>query len=90
MFSSQANGAAKSAGLDPQTIGQPGQVDANDRCVVVLDLTNPGMDISSTVASIKEIEGATIVAVGPHVHEAKLNAASDAGCDHVIKRSGEP
>lgn len=86
MFSSQATGAAKSAGLEPQTIGQPGQVESRDRCVVVLDLTNPGMDIAATVASLKEHDSSTIVAVGPHVHEAKLTAATEAGCDHVITK----
>jgi hypothetical protein len=40
------------------------------------------------VAQLKTTPGAppTIIAFGPHVHEALLDAATQAGCDEVFSR----
>lgn len=55
--------------------------------VVVLDL-NSVQDVTEVVAAIREFTGAEvpIVAFGPHVHEAKLDAAVAAGCTKVLTR----
>jgi hypothetical protein len=55
--------------------------------VAVLDL-NGVDDVVAAVAAIREVAGAEvpIVAFGPHVHEAKLQAASEAGCTKVLTR----
>lgn len=55
--------------------------------LVVLDLTATS-DISGTVAAIQRVASTEtpIVAFGPHVHEATLQAAEDAGCVQVLTR----
>lgn len=55
--------------------------------VAVLDL-NGVDDVAAAVAAIRELAGADvpIVAFGPHVHEAKLEAAIAAGCTKVLTR----
>lgn len=55
--------------------------------VAVLDLN--GVDnVVDAVAAIREVAGddVPIVAFGPHVHEAKLEAAVAAGCTKVLTR----
>jgi CheY-like chemotaxis protein len=55
--------------------------------LVLIDLSSPGLDVKKTVAAVRErLTGASIVAFGPHVQMAKLEAARDAGCDRVISR----
>lgn len=85
MFTSQATGAANAAGCETQTVGNLDQVTADEPHVVVLDLTLPGLDIASTVEGLKK-NSAKVIAVGPHVHEANLAAAQEAGCDFVITK----
>jgi DNA-binding NarL/FixJ family response regulator len=55
---------------------------------VVIDLRAPGLNIHELVAALRESRGAdfAIVACGPHVHEASLNAAREAGCNTVATR----
>lgn len=56
--------------------------------VVILDLNTAGLDLGELVPRLRSQlpVGATIVAFGPHVHEARLAAAADAGCDRVLSR----
>jgi hypothetical protein len=55
--------------------------------IVLIDL-NSNADPASTIAKLKSLPAPprTIVAFGPHVHEARLAAARDAGCDLVLTR----
>jgi CheY-like chemotaxis protein len=55
-------------------------------CLVDLDL--PDLDLPALVESLRSAAAppAAIVAYGPHVHTAKLNAARQAGCDEVLTR----
>ena len=85
MFSSQASGAASAVGLSVSTVSAVGQIESSELSIVVLDLTTPGIDILATVESLK-VAGARVVSVGPHVHEAKLTAATEAGCDAVLTK----
>jgi CheY-like chemotaxis protein len=56
--------------------------------VALLDLNSPTIDPSAVVAGLKSLPNPprSIVAFGPHVHEAKLAAATAAGCDLVLTR----
>lgn len=55
---------------------------------VVIDLRTPGLNVAELVAALRNAGGAdfALVACGPHVHEASLNAAREAGCDVVATR----
>jgi len=85
MFSSQISAAAKSAGLVTKTVLGLEQVTGESTYYVVLDLTIPGLDIADAVETLKDA-GATVIAVGPHVHEAKLELAKESGCDRVLSK----
>ena len=55
--------------------------------LIAIDLTAPISDISGLVEALREKKpSAKIIAFGPHVHEAKLEAATQAGCDQVMPR----
>lgn len=55
---------------------------------VILDLANPGLDISALAAALKQLEPPPrLVAYGSHVDAAGLARARDAGCDLVLARS---
>ena len=55
---------------------------------VILDLSNPGLNIGETVANLKRLEPPPrVVAYGSHVDTATLKAARAAGCDVVMPRS---
>jgi DNA-binding NtrC family response regulator len=56
--------------------------------LVMVDLTTAGLDVASLVEQLqgRSTNIPAIVAYGPHVHEATLAAAKEAGCDHVLSR----
>ncbi|MEM6330186.1 MAG: hypothetical protein AAF790_08055, partial [Planctomycetota bacterium] len=55
--------------------------------LVLLELASPLGDVGQLVAGLKALPSApAVVAFGPHVQEAKLQAATDAGCDAVLTR----
>lgn len=56
--------------------------------LVILDLSHPGLDPADLVPRLEQMLGqrATLLAFGPHVHAARLAAASEAGCEVVISR----
>lgn len=56
--------------------------------LVLIDLTTSRLDVAEVVPRLRAAEHAptTIIAFGPHVHEAALSAATTAGCDHVLTR----
>ncbi len=61
---------------------------AAEPAVVVIDLNTPGAAAETLVPKLNSLRHPprTIVAFGPHVHEAKLEAARGAGCDIVLTR----
>jgi hypothetical protein len=92
MSASRIEGAARLAGASYQMVGN---VDAaveacmaNPAALVLVDLTTRSLDIASLVECARALAGArpTIIAYGPHVHEAVLAAADAAGCDQVLSR----
>jgi DNA-binding NarL/FixJ family response regulator len=60
----------------------------DDARTVVVDLSMQSADPGSLVSRLKANEGSStrVVAFGPHVHEQRLAAARDAGCDLVVSR----
>jgi DNA-binding NarL/FixJ family response regulator len=55
---------------------------------VIVDLSNPGLNIAEFVAALKALDPPPrVVAYGSHVDTATLRAARDAGCDLVMPRS---
>jgi DNA-binding NtrC family response regulator len=92
MSASRVEGAVRQAGADLRQIGSVAA--AIDFCVnetvplVLVDLATAGLDVAELVAGLKSIgeRSPAIVAYGPHVHEAALEAAQAAGCDAVLSR----
>ena len=62
--------------------------EAEDAKTVIVDLSIPSLDIASLVKQLKSIEDSNtrVLAFGPHVHEQRLAAAREAGCDLVVSR----
>ncbi len=96
MTASQAQGAAARAGCLLKTVANSAQLLAvatqelanqQQPILLILDLTTPGVDPASLVPQLAALmPRPTILAFGPHVHEARLQAAADAGCDRVLSR----
>jgi CheY-like chemotaxis protein len=58
-------------------------------CSVIIDLSNPGLQIADLIRRLKETCSLPpyVVAYGSHVDTATLRAAREAGCDIVWPRS---
>jgi len=92
MVVSRVQGAAAQRGVVVSSVASV--LAAVDRCateradLLLVDLTTPTLDISQLVAQLKSAiaQPPRVVAFGPHVHEARLDAARQAGCDEVISR----
>jgi len=93
IFGSKITGTARALGLEVQTARTAGQlVDLARRMqpvCVVLDLHNPGLDLSALLAELSAVctNRPRVVAYGSHVEAAVLHAARVAGCDTVLPRS---
>jgi CheY-like chemotaxis protein len=89
---SRVEAAAARCGVSLQTVsdsaGLLAKYDELPAQLVVVDLTLPSVDVSATVTQLKLRRESllTIIAFGPHVHEARLAAAEQAGCDEVLSR----
>ncbi len=92
LFSSEVLAAASAQGLSLQTVSSTEQLlrraADNPPRVVLVDLSLPGLDISQVVGQLRQLSAPprAVVAYGPHVHTAKLEAAHRAGCDKVLSR----
>jgi DNA-binding NarL/FixJ family response regulator len=60
----------------------------DDARTLVVDLSMQSVDLASLVNQLKANDGSStrVVAFGPHVHEQRLAAAREAGCDLVVSR----
>lgn len=89
MFGSQIDGAARRHGGTYRLTG-PEQVSGLPLgdAVVILDLGVAGVEVAALVGELRgaDIPPRAIVAYAPHVHEQKLAAAREAGCDEVLTR----
>ncbi|QDT56120.1 hypothetical protein Pan44_41710 [Caulifigura coniformis] len=89
-FSTQVAGMVRSAGFDAvlemQSARAAGQLATGCWAGVVVDVESAGLDLPALVASLGDEPRARVVAFGPHVHTAKLDAAREAGCDAILTR----
>lgn len=91
MLSSSVAGAAAAAGAELKVAESARRAHelANDTQVsaVFVDLGSLDVGIDSLASQFKQFASPpAVIAFGPHVHEAKLAAARDAGCDEVLSR----
>ena len=55
--------------------------------LVVVDLSTGEVDVKEIVDRLREVSpGLAVVAFAPHVHESRLQAAEEAGCNEVLTR----
>lgn len=56
--------------------------------VLIVDLSMPALDPTALVTQLRAdaSHSVRVVAFGPHVHEERLAAAREAGCDTVMSR----
>lgn len=56
--------------------------------MVILDLTTSRLNVAEAIAQLRALSKPpkSIIAYGPHVQEAALQAAQEAGCDLVLTR----
>jgi CheY-like chemotaxis protein len=61
---------------------------AAGQALVILDLESPGADPAELMPRLRALNPppVKVIAFGPHVHTARLQAARDAGCDEVLTR----
>lgn len=89
-FSSRVSSLARDCGVAVDVVAPvmaESRIDS-DVSLAILDLTQRSLDVVSLVQAIREkADAAKIIAYGPHVDEARLAAARDAGCDEVLPRS---
>lgn len=92
MFSSKVQGAATRQGVEVKTASSVSalmqQAAEGPSRLVILDLTTPALEPRQVVEQLRGLAAApaAIIAYAPHVHEAKLAAAIEAGCDEVFSR----
>jgi DNA-binding response OmpR family regulator len=89
---SRVEGAASHLGKTVRSVSTSAQLadcgDDGAPGLLIIDLSSPSLEIDKLVAQWKLQEPAAtrIVAFGPHVHEERLAAARQAGCDVVVSR----
>jgi len=93
VFASRAKGVAERLGWQLDVVGTLDalleRASRSAPSLVLIDLSTPGVDVRDVA---NELRAATLdsppklVAYAPHVHETKLAAATDAGCDEVLTR----
>ena len=92
MVVSRVAGAVAQQGSELRTFADSQQAAKSCRNLgarmLIVDLATPALDIANLVSTVKDGSDTapTIVAFGPHVHEERLAAACEAGCDRVVSR----
>jgi CheY-like chemotaxis protein len=92
MTQSRIEAAAQRRGLSLRSTFDSGSL--LTRCaeqpatLVIVDLMLSTVDIASVVTQLKSLPEPrpAVIAFGPHVHQALLDAANQAGCDEVLSR----
>ena len=91
-FASRITAAARGMGAAMHVAPSVEELKAapvDDDCrLVLLDLDTPAVDPVAVVAEARSRgdAGLPVIAFGSHVHEARLEAARQAGCDQVLTR----
>jgi CheY-like chemotaxis protein len=60
----------------------------DEKAIAILDLSGGNIDPATILPRLKSLSNTplTIIAFAPHVHESKLDAARNVGCDFVLTR----
>jgi hypothetical protein len=89
-FSTQVANMVRAAGFDAilemQAARAPGLLASGCWAGAVVDMETNGLDLAGLIASLGPEPRPRVVAFGPHVHEAKFEAAKQAGCDALLTR----
>lgn len=88
-FFSQLEGAARAQGYTVVQCADAAALLAaanHNLRFVLIDLKTPGTDLAELVPAVREAAAptATVIAYGPHVQAAAIEAAQSAGCDQVL------
>jgi len=89
---SRVEGAAKQIGSQVRAFASASQVfDSGivERAgLLIVDLSTPSLEVKTFIEQLREATRSRprVVAFGPHVHEERLEAARQAGCDEVVSR----
>ena len=89
---SRVEGAATRLGQTVRSVSGESQVvelcKADEVNTLIVDLSMSSLDLETLVNGLKAdaTHSTRIVAFGPHVHEDRLEAAREAGCDVVMSR----
>jgi len=91
VFSSRLAAAGQRLGINVSTVSSIDaaveRIQGNLIELVVCDLSAPGAEPQALVAGLRrEQANLAIVAYAPHVHEKRLEAATEAGCNEVLTR----
>ena len=92
LFYSRVAGVAQSRQIELSVVSEADQLLANTSAnqveLVLLDLSTSSCDPKQLLPQLRRLARPpkAVVAFGPHVHEAKLAAAEEAGCDQVLSR----
>jgi AmiR/NasT family two-component response regulator len=88
MVVSRVQGPAARVGADVRSAGAADVLTHVPIDLVIVDLATPRLELEALVAELKSAGDTAprIVAFGPHVHEDRLAAAREAGCDVVMSR----
>jgi DNA-binding NarL/FixJ family response regulator len=92
LFASRVTGSAKEHGIGVSVCRTPEilliEVQTQLPTCVILDLSNPGLNVARLVPDLKRrTPPPKVVAYGSHVDVETLKAARAAGCDLVLPRS---
>ena len=63
-------------------------IQAENASLLIVDLSVPALDVAALIEQLRlrDATATRVIAFGPHVHEARLAAAREAGCDEVVSR----
>lgn len=91
MFSSRVTSLASQCGVEVQVLGDSARflttASASVPDFLLIDLTSPLPDARAWLTALREACPAVpLVAYAPHVHEARLSLAREAGCTTVLTR----
>jgi CheY-like chemotaxis protein len=91
VFSSRLAAAGKRLGVNVSAVSSldavEGRVESESVDLVICDLSAQGADPQALVTRLRQRQpGLAIVAYAPHVHEDRLQAATEAGCNEVLTR----
>lgn len=91
MFTSRVTGTARDLGYSILVVRSgkaliDGAIKDSPRCVII-DLANPGLELTTLIGTLNKLDRPRIVAYGSHIDAAALQAAREAGCDLVMPRS---